>query len=347
MSATMTPSESSPSSAWDPHNETRAADDAEFSRLRALPWFKRLRLYLRQRFPLAQHGILIFSYFSANQFLAQTVTAGDGPMVYNATSWLNFFMLLCLFFHLRVFDEHKDREKDVAAYPDRLLSRGVFSYRDLWRLGLLAVALEALIAFVAGPAALLTWLLVLGWSLLMYREFFIGNWLCKHVFLYAVTHTTIMFGFDLLIWSVTTGRWFWQTDPIFIVYAFNGVFIAFTFEFARKLRPPEDEHDQVDSYSKTLGPRRAALLVFGVMAAATACTAWVGLQLKFHPGFHLLLLLLLALGSSGVVCFYRTPNRKNAKLVALTSSLHIISFDFCLVFFLIARHGLRVSLFTL
>lgn len=341
----MSPSDPAPA-AWDPHNRTRAADEAEFARLRALPWLKRLRLYLRQRFPLAQHGLLIFSYFSANQFLAQTVTAGDGPMRYNADSWLNFLMLFCLFFHLRVFDEHKDREKDLAAYPDRLLSRGVFSYRDLWRLGWIAIALEALIAFIAGPAALLTWALVLGWSLLMYREFFIGDWLCKHVFLYAVTHTTIMFGFDLLIWSVTTGREFWQTDPVFILYAFNGVFIAFTFEFARKLRPPEDEHDQVDSYSKALGPRRAALLVIGVMAAATACTARVGVQLNFAPHFHLLLLLLLALGSTGVIGFYRNPNRQNAKRAALTSSLHIISFDFCLVLYLIARHGLRISLFT-
>ncbi len=331
--------------AWDPLNENPTTDDAVFARLREAPYSTRLRLYLGQRFPLLRHGILIFSYFSANQFLAQAVTCGDRPMVYNAVSWLNFFMLFCLFFHLRVFDEHKDRDKDLVAYPNRYLSRGVFTYRELWRLGMLALVAEAVIASLAGPAATLTWLVVVGWSLLMYREFFVGKWLQKHIFLYAITHTTIMFCFDMLIWSVTTGLWIWQNNILFVIYALNGVFVAFTFEFARKIRVPEDENEMVDSYSKHIGPFGAAYLVLGVMTGATICTAIVGWCLGLGKGFLALLAVLLAFGSVGIVRFRLSPTRRTARLVEVYSSLHIVSFDFCLVIFLVAQHGLTVDLF--
>lgn len=332
--------------AWDPHSghAPRAAED--FAALRARPYAARLWLYLGQRFPLFRHGILIFSYFSANQFLAQAVTRGDAPMVYDGASVLNFLLLFCLFFHLRVFDEHKDRASDVAAYPDRYLTRGVFTYAELWRLGLAAIAVEAVLAIVAGPAAVVTWLVVLGWSLLMYREYFVREWLRRHIFVYAVTHTTIMFGFDLLIWSVTTGRWLWEVDGLYVIYALNGVFVAFTFEFARKIRVPEDEHAQVDSYSKYLGPFGAAWLVLGVMAGATLCTVIVGRRLGFPPVFFVLLAVLLAVGATGVALFRLRPSRRTARAVDIFASLHIVSFDFCLVGFLVARYGLTMAFFA-
>ncbi len=330
--------------AYDPLGSDVALDEAHFARLRARPYAARLWLYLGQRFPLLRHGILIFSYFSANQFLAQAVTRGEGPMVYDARSILNFFMLLCLFFHLRVFDDHKDRDSDIAAFPHRYLSRGVFTYAELWRLGLLAIALEAVIAWLAGPAAVLTWLLVLGWSLLMFKEYFVRDWLRRRIFLYALTHTTILFGFDLLIWSVTTGRWLWEVNWLYFVYALNGVFVAFTFEFARKIRVPEDEHVLVDSYSKHLGPFGAAWLVLGVMAGATVCTAIVGVALRLSPAFFILLAVLLAVGSFGVASFRRRPSRRTARWVEVYASLHIVSFDFCLVAFLAQKYGLRVNL---
>ena len=329
--------------AYDPHRRGAPLDGAVFERLRRLSYAARLRLYLRERFPLLRHGALIFSYFSANQFLAQAVTRDGGPMMYDAASALNFFMLLCLFFHLRVFDDHKDREADTAAYPNRILTRGVFTYGELWRLGLAAIGAEAVIAAIAGPAAVLTWLVVLGWSILMYKEYFVRDWLRPRVFLYAITHTTIMFGFDLLIWSVTTGRWLWETDGLYVVYALNGVFVAFTFEFARKIRMPEDEHEMVDSYSKRIGPFGAAYLVLAVMSGATLCTAIVGLRLGLPRLFFALLLALLALGSLGVARFRLAPSRRTARLVEVFASLHIVSFDFCLAGFLIAKYGLRLG----
>jgi len=330
--------------AWDAVDAS-GGDPRSTEELLALPFRKRLALYLHQRFPLLQHGILILSYFSANQFLAQAVTTEGRPMTYGPASWLNFLLLFCLFFHLRVFDEHKDRWKDEKAYPGRYLSRGVIAYATLWKLGLGAIAMELVLVLLAGPTAVFTWLVVLGWSLLMFKEFFLGEWLQERIFLYAVTHTTIMFFFDMIIWSITTGRWLWEVDWLFVLYAFNGVFVAFTFEFARKIRMPEDEHALVDSYSKRLGPHGAARLVLAVMAAATACTVTVGATLRLHGAFFVAIAVLLAGASLGFLHFRLRPNRKTAKRLELYSSCYIVSFDFCLVFALIAKYGIAVDLF--
>jgi hypothetical protein len=154
-----------------------------------------------------------------------------------------------------------------------------------------------------------------------------------------------MFGFDLVIWSVTTGRWIWEADWLFVIYAFNGVFVAFTFEFARKIRMPEDEHEFVDSYSKHLGPFKAALLVLGVMAAATACTVTVGAVLKLHWAFFATLGVLFTLASMGFLHFRLHPCRATAKRLEIYSSLYIVSFDFCLVFALVAKKGIALDLF--
>ena len=38
------------------------------------PWIRRFKAYLDERFPLWNHGLLIVSYYSSNQFLATALT---------------------------------------------------------------------------------------------------------------------------------------------------------------------------------------------------------------------------------------------------------------------------------
>jgi 4-hydroxybenzoate polyprenyltransferase len=96
---------------------------------RESPFARRLLAYLAERFPLLGHGVLIAAYYSSNQFLARTLTHPGEPMHYDLSTLLGALTLLCFFFHLRVFDEHKDYAEDCVHYPDRVLQRGLVTLR--------------------------------------------------------------------------------------------------------------------------------------------------------------------------------------------------------------------------
>ena len=118
------------------------------------PFPRRLRAYLGERFPLGGNVLLIISYYSSNQFLARTLAHPGEPMSYSLRSLAGAVMLLCMFFHLRVFDEHKDFEEDGRHYPQRVLQRGLVTLRHLKILGGIALALELVLATLLGVETL-------------------------------------------------------------------------------------------------------------------------------------------------------------------------------------------------
>jgi 4-hydroxybenzoate polyprenyltransferase len=153
-----------------------AATDAD-ALTPASPFARRWRAYLHERFPPLAHGVMIVSYYSANQFLAQALTYGDRPLQYSLGTLLGALTVLGIFFHLRVFDEHKDYADDCLHYPERVLQRGIVTLPGLARVGAVCIVLELVCsAFwrpLPQPAALVAVLVALGYSLLMRYEFFV------------------------------------------------------------------------------------------------------------------------------------------------------------------------------
>ncbi len=85
------------------------------------PYFQRIVAFLNERFPPLVYGILIICYYSSNQFLAKALTLPGKPMFYNINSLLGAVTMFLFFFHLRVFDAHRDYKADCRHYPDRIL----------------------------------------------------------------------------------------------------------------------------------------------------------------------------------------------------------------------------------
>ena len=84
----------------------------------------------------------------------------------------------CFPLMIRVFDEHKDYEEDVHNHPDRILQRGIITLGHLKVVGAIAIGLQLGISiYLDGGFGLITqaWLVVMGWSLLMAKEFFLGR----------------------------------------------------------------------------------------------------------------------------------------------------------------------------
>ncbi len=294
------------------------------------PFPARLWGYLKERFPLGNHGLLIVSYYSSCQFLAQVLENPGMPVHYTSSSLMGAVTIFCMFFHLRVFDEHKDYADDCRHYPDRLLSRGIITLRELKILGGTAIAVELLLSAIRGLPALTATLIALGFSLLMLKEFFIGAWLKKNFLIYALSHMLIMPLFALVVYSFTTGNFPWHAPGWFWVYAFVGFFVTLNWEVSRKIRAPDDEIQGVDSYSKIFGTYGAAYLVIVIRVIDTAIVSLVGYHLGLSIWFYIILIILFLVTLVGLLQFRFNTNSKTAKRMETYAGIYIIAFDLTL-----------------
>lgn len=254
-----------------------AAPNAGFS-------FRNFRLYLSERFPPALNGLAIFLLYSC-ALLASSRMQGlplPRPLPWAA----GYLWALCVFYHLRVLDDLKDREADVRAYPERILSRGLLSYRHLAVTGAAALAVETGLAAWLGPKILALHAVVAAYSLLMYKEFFVRAWLKRHLFWYGISHMLILAAIDFAILQMPAPRGPLARMPGFVLFSFLGFCMTFSLEVARKIRVPAAERPEVDTYSKVFGIGGSLALAAGfqaaVMALAWALRPALGLPLWFH-----------------------------------------------------------------
>jgi 4-hydroxybenzoate polyprenyltransferase len=309
----------------------------------AAPLPLRLKSYLDERFPAVRYAILIASYYSSNQFLAQTLTRPSEPVHYDGSSVRGAIIVFCIFLHLRVFDEHKDYDEDCRHFPDRVLQRGLVTLDHLKVLGVLAIGVEFALAAYQGPAALAAVGVVFVFTLLMLKEFFLRDWLKRRFLLYAGVHMLIMPLLALLVYSVTTGRHSWQAPGWFCVYSFVGFFVTFNWEVSRKIRIPEEEIEGVDSYTRLFGTYGAAYVVLGVRVVDTLLVSLVGLHLGLSPWFYAVLVILFAVCMVGFLQYRFQTSAQTARRMELYAGIYIIAFDLALAAELARLHTLRVG----
>ena len=309
---------------------------------REAPFPRRLSAYLAERFPLAGHGVLIAAYYSSNQFLARVLTEPGRRMHYDLSSLLGALALFCFFFHLRVFDEHKDYAEDLVHYPRRVLQSGVITLRDLKILGGIAIAAEALLSALRGPASLVSWLAAFAFSLLMLKEFFAREWLNRHFLVYATSHLLVMPLLSLMIFSFATDRWPWQAPPWYWMYAWVGFFVTFNWEVSRKIRAPADEIEGVETYTRIFGTYGAAHVVLLIRVIDTALVALVGWHLGVSAWFYAALVALFLVCLIGFFQYRFQTNRKTAKRMETYAGMYIIAFDLILAIEIARMHGIEL-----
>lgn len=306
---------------------------------RSDPYVARLRAYMRERFPLFGHVLLIISYYSSNQFLARFLTNPDEPMRYTLRSMLGALTLLFFFFHLRVFDEHKDFEEDSRFHPQRVLQRGVITLTELRVLAALCIVAEFSLASIAGPAPLVGLGIAFAFSLLMLKEFFAKEWLKRHFLVYATSHMLLMPLLSLMVYSFATGTMPWQAPAVFWVYAFVGFFVTFNVEVSRKIRAPEDEVAGLDSYSKIFGTYGAAWIVLGLRVIDTTLVSVVGHAIGVSAWFYIAVVALLLITLGTFIRFRRRTNARSARALERNAGLYLIAFDLILAAELVRMQG--------
>jgi 4-hydroxybenzoate polyprenyltransferase len=301
----------------------------------------RLRAYLDERFPLLGHGLLILSFYSSNQFLAHALSSPAEPMRYDLTSLCGSLTLLLFFLHLRIFDDHKDYAADCRHFPHRVLQRGVVTLGELKVLAALAIAGEFCLAAICGPAALVAVTAAFLFSLLMLKEFFVGEWLKQHFLVYASVHMLVMPLLSLVIYSFATGEFFWNAPGWYWLYSLVSFFVAFNWEISRKIRAPEEEIEGVDSYTRLFGTYGAAYLVLAVRLIDTGLVVLVGMHLGVSRWFYLLLAGLFLVCMVGFLQYRITTLPRTARRMELYAGLYIFAFDLALAIELIRSHGIE------
>jgi len=304
------------------------------------PFPKRLNAYIAERFPLPNHICMVIIYFLANQFLAQVLGNPGQPLRVGWFTLLGTVFLFCIFFHLRVFDEHKDYEDDCQHYPNRILSRGFITLTHLKILGGVAIALELLCAAISGWPAVVAVVATILFSWIMLHEFFVRTWLRAHFILYAISHMLIMPMMTATIFSFTMQRPFWEAPWLFWAYAAADFFAFANWEISRKIRLPEDEIEGVSSYSKEFGMFTAGYVVLGLRILNTVLAWIVGVYLGLGTFYYAGLIVLFLITLFGLLRFRLHPTRKTAKDLEAYGGGYIILFYFILAAELFRTHGL-------
>lgn len=225
----------------------------------------RLWIYQKERFPLAGYLPLVAAFaFSAASY--SRICRGEEGFVPWTRLGAGIATSFGIFLLLRLFDEFKDAEDDAAFRPYRPVPRGLVTLRELgWLIAGVIAAMVLLNAWVM-PVMLPALGLALGYILVMWREFFVRDWLRRHPVAYMATHMLIMPLTDFY----TTGL-DWMNERVAMPRGLF-LFLAVTFlngcviEIGRKIRHPKDEEKGVETYSWLWGPNRAAGIWLGILS---------------------------------------------------------------------------------
>jgi 4-hydroxybenzoate polyprenyltransferase len=297
--------------------------------------------YLQERFPPQANAVLIASYFTANYLLAHSVlTPTPRPLEISWRFPAGCIVLLLMFFHMRVIDEHKDYEQDLVVHPGRVLSRGLVTLAQLRAVGLAGAFVELALSAVLGLPALLMALVIFLFSWLTYREFFIGEFLKRHLLANAFLHLTIMPAYSLFVYSAATGRYFWSAPLPMLCYAWVSYGVGLGYELARKTRAPADERTGLITYSSVIGPYASALGVLLALAFSSGVSILVGLLMHFVWWYHATVAILLVLVALGVLHFRVRTTAATASNLQAYAGVFIFAFDILLAAALIHHNGL-------
>ncbi|MBF0452399.1 MAG: hypothetical protein HQK75_16980 [Candidatus Magnetomorum sp.] len=281
-------------------------------------------MYFKERFPIA--GALLYSaslfylsYFSANLFHFHSP-------VNVLQSVCGCFVIFLVLLHLRLLDEHKDYEKDRRAYPERMLSKGTITLKDLRKLLYGVLFIEAGLSLALGINVFMIWLMVMLWSYLMYVEFFIPEFLNQRMGLYLISHQLIvpiifMYG---MIQRIQFPQKSIEEIGCLIMLFLASICSTITFEIARKTWSQEKEHECADSYTKSWGINKCIIIT--QLSALLACMSFIGVFYVYQlPCIFILIgIILYLLFLSSELLFKYHPSTKNSKYVEITGILYML-----------------------
>lgn len=297
---------------------------------------KRWLIFCRERFPLFKHALLIVFYVSANALVAFSSSSLHWRITYKEI--LCAVAVLSIFLHLRIFDEIKDYKNDLIAHKDRPLARGLIKVLEAKKVGFSLIIFELCLAAMINRAAFIAALGTVIYSLIMYKEFFIGKWLRPKMATYALAHTLVSCWMSLFIFSAVTNLNFWKISKVYGMFVLVNWMIFNIFEFGRKTFGKEEETELVESYSKRLGPGRAGLNVVIMASVAMYAAYQLGNIFNLDLLFTIAMYLLYGLTLCAAGLYAAHNDKISAKMFRGICSIFILFYNVIVTLGFIWKH---------
>ena len=279
----------------------------------------RWAIFFKERFEPISHFVMIALFVYAHYLVADAskdVVVEPHLILYIGLGTAVFFL------KLRLYDEIKDFEVDVAKNPDRPLPRGLLQHLDIKKGIELCIILEVIFFTSCGINALTSILLAIGYSLLMYKEFFIPNLIRPHLTTYATSHTVVTFFLSVAIFSALSKQTILAIESDFIYFSVMSWLLFNIFELGRKIYQPCEEREGVDTYSSIWGKFGAVMLVL-VQALAASYLVLHITTIQYYMMVKLLLIQLGLLALVGII-YLIGKTETTGKLFRHYSSVYIL-----------------------
>lgn len=192
-------------------------------------------------------------------------------------SWINGHLafviplIMSFFFRMRLFDEIKDYKTDINVNPTRPLPRGLLRINQVKKMIFTLILIELPLAGFLGLPVFAAYVMGLCFSLLMYNEFFLSDFLRNKLTTYAVSHTfvSVLLGLITSLALVGTPSSV-VLEPGIALFLSNWALFNL-FEFARKSFAKSEERENVQTYSNLFGVRGAWLLSLSQVVLTHVC----------------------------------------------------------------------------
>lgn len=212
-------------------------------------WFT----FFRERTPFASYVIMCLGPSLSGYYL--THKESFSTIIYIFIGFMLFFV------ELRLMDEYKDFSKDVLAHPNRPLPRGLIDLQEFQlgiKIGLFALLFFDLILYFLGlHLAFVLYSIVIIHLWLMYKEFFIGEWLNQYPIVYAISHQLILIPLCLFAATCEISKIIIQKNDL--IYGISVLFAFFSYEVCRKLDP--NSHKVLKTYLHVYGMKGVNVIV--------------------------------------------------------------------------------------
>jgi 4-hydroxybenzoate polyprenyltransferase len=212
-------------------------------------------IYQRGRFPLV---ILSLSLIPVT--LSSGVVASGHPKLLQMVAALIASVAYLLL--IRIIDEHRDFSHDNLHHNTRPVQVGVISKKELHYIGLGTVFVLIIIAASVGTSALTVVVVMLGYSYLAGKEFFIGEKFRRHFFTYNAINLVQMLLMQIFVYTIFANP-FYFNKLILAHFLFTSVGTVI-FEFVRKLKIPGQDGSGKDTYTWYLG-FNVALAIYEIL----------------------------------------------------------------------------------
>jgi len=297
-----------------------------------LSYLKRYYQYTKERFPLWQF-FLLSALFS---FTAGSITQ---RLINQKIDFLNIFVaFLAIFlflFRLRLFDEFKDASHDALHYKDRPVPRGLIKLAELKPLIFLVIVCEIAVSLKFYPFSTIIFIITFVYSLVLFKEFFIANWLRKKFTLYIFLHELIaipIFYYLLVLNGLELTTISLSTVLIIVLFLTLELFLL---EVTRKIRAPKEENDSKDTYTSQYGISGATGLILAISVSILLGYFFLFRYFQISIWFEFLPIISLLAIIFNLLKFRGTQKEIFAKQTFISSIVFVFTTNLVLIFSLI------------